>query len=61
MYKVTATGLAPEMVWFQADDEVLQPNNSIVPASLARSYNSEILWKKDSIVKREDAHNLQRP
>jgi hypothetical protein len=28
MYKVTATGLAPEIVWFQTDDEALQPKNN---------------------------------
>jgi hypothetical protein len=61
MNKVTATGLAPEIVWFQADDKVLQPNDNKPPAQLPHSYNSEILWKKGSDIKPADAHNLQRP
>jgi hypothetical protein len=61
MYKVTATGLAPEIVWFQTDDEALQPKNNTSPTPLARSYNSDVLWKKDYEIKLADAHNLQRP
>jgi hypothetical protein len=61
MNKVTATGLAPEIVWFQAENEVLQPKDNSPPAPLPRSYNSEILWNKDYEIKPADADNLQRP
>ncbi|KAF2645607.1 mannosyl-oligosaccharide 1,2-alpha-mannosidase [Massarina eburnea CBS 473.64] len=60
MYKVTQTGLAPEIVWFRATDTSLQ-SRSDKPASLSRSSNSEALWKKDYNIKPLDAHNLQRP
>jgi mannosyl-oligosaccharide alpha-1,2-mannosidase len=60
MYKVTQTGIAPEIVWFRADDASLQ-SRSNKPPSLARSSNSEAIWKKDCNIKPLDAHNLQRP
>lgn len=60
MYKVTATGLAPEIAWFNADDSALE---TPTPARLlpSRSSNSKEKWKKDYIIKPLDAHNLQRP
>jgi len=60
MHKVTKTGIAPEIVWYQADDASLQPRQT-KPSSLSRSSNSEALWEKDSNIKPLDAHNLQRP
>lgn len=59
MYAVTATGLSPEIAWFEASDADLKP----VPGSrlLPRSKNDMESWKKDYIVKPLDAHNLQRP
>lgn len=59
MYKVTDTGLAPEIAWFHADDAALQPTPGVSP--LSSSKNSEAAWKKDYIIKPLDAHNLQRP
>jgi len=59
MYKVTETGLAPEITWFQAEDAALQPAPGASP--LSPSGNSRADWKKDYIVKPQDAHNLQRP
>ncbi len=59
MYKVTETGLAPEIAWFRADDAALQPRSEALP--LSHSKNSIFMWKKDYIVKPLDAHNLQRP
>lgn len=59
MYKVTETGLAPEIAWFNADEAALQPAPRALPPS--RSKNSRAAWKKDYIVKPLDAHNLQRP
>lgn len=61
MYKVTETGLAPEIVWFHADDASLQPNRSPDPRPLARSKDSLTSWKEDYQIKPLDAHNLQRP
>ncbi|KAI4606241.1 hypothetical protein J4E80_010218 [Alternaria sp. BMP 0032] len=61
MYKVTDTGIAPEIVWFRASDESLQSRKGIPRAPLERSSNSEEIWKKDFNIKPLDAHNLQRP
>jgi len=33
MYKVTETGLAPEIAWFRADDAALQPRSEALPLS----------------------------
>ncbi|QSS54594.1 mannosyl-oligosaccharide 1,2-alpha-mannosidase [Histoplasma capsulatum var. duboisii H88] len=59
MYKVTKTGLAPEITWFDADDADLKP----VPGKsrLPRSRDSISGWKQDYIVMPLDAHNRQRP
>lgn len=59
MYKVTDTGLAPEIAWFHADEAALQPTPGALPRS--KSKDSIAAWKKDYIVKPLDAHNLQRP
>jgi hypothetical protein len=47
MYKVTDTGIAPELVWFRASDESLQSRKDMPRTPLARSSNSEEVWKKD--------------
>ncbi|KXS93705.1 hypothetical protein AC578_3840 [Pseudocercospora eumusae] len=54
MYKVTKTGLAPEIVWFNMDEQGSSTPN-------ARSRNNVDEWRDDFIVKPLDAHNLQRP
>ncbi|RYC60100.1 hypothetical protein CHU98_g6108 [Xylaria longipes] len=59
MYAVTKTGLAPEIAWFQANEEDLRPAPGDRP--LAPTKNSLAAWKRDYIVKPLDAHNLQRP
>lgn len=59
MYKVTETGLAPEIAWFNADNDALQPTPGNRPLLATR--NSKALWKKDYIVNPLDEHNLQRP
>lgn len=59
MYKVTESGLAPEIAWFHADEAALQPTPGA--STLPPSENSPAAWKKDFIVKPRDAHNLQRP
>jgi hypothetical protein len=60
MYKVTATGLAPEIVWFNADEASLRPRGNKAPWT-GGSSDSEAKWKKDYNIKPLDAHNLQRP
>lgn len=60
MYKVTKTGIAPEIVWFSADEAVLSGKTN-KPSRSAQSSNSEALWKKDYNIKPLDAHNLLRP
>ncbi|KAK7908443.1 glycoside hydrolase [Apiospora marii] len=59
MYAVTGTGLAPEIAWFEADDDDLKPG----PGSRKSRKPSDSLrnWKRDFIIKPLDAHNLQRP
>ena len=59
MYKVTETGIGPEIAWFNAEEAALQPHSS--PYPMRRSKDSLKEWKKDYIVKPLDAHNLQRP
>ncbi|KAI6249684.1 Mannosyl-oligosaccharide 1,2-alpha-mannosidase [Erysiphe necator] len=60
MYKVMATGLAPEIVHFNIENPPLPlsaPHNP--PSELINSKDAE--WKKDFVVKSNDRHNLQRP
>ncbi|KAL4968491.1 glycoside hydrolase family 47 protein [Aspergillus stella-maris] len=51
MYAVTDTGLPPEIVWFEADEEDLRPSSESRPSS-QKPHNITI--------KPLDAHNLQR-
>nr|POE84975.1 mannosyl-oligosaccharide 1,2-alpha-mannosidase [Quercus suber] len=62
MYDVTDTGLAPEIVWFEADEISLRPKSGqrYMP-QLARSGNTRSAWKEDYQIKPLDAHNPQRP
>jgi hypothetical protein len=60
MYKVTQTGIAPEIIWFQADEAPARLKNG-EPSPLGPSSDSESAWKKDYTIKPLDAHNLQRP
>lgn len=59
MYNVTDTRLAPEIVWFEADEADLQPR----PGDRKAPSSSKKLadWKKDYVIRDLDAHNLQRP
>ena len=59
MYRVTETGIGPEIAWFNAEEAALQPHSR--PYPMRRSSDSLPEWKKDYIVKPLDAHNLQRP
>ncbi|CAO2648914.1 Nn.00g098630.m01.CDS01 [Neocucurbitaria sp. VM-36] len=63
MYKVTATGLAPEIAHFELDDppkmyrtEILESKSNLEPDVPAGEG-----WKADFNIKPADAHNLQRP
>jgi hypothetical protein len=60
MYKVTQTGIAPEIIWFSVEETILR-STSDGPPSSARSSDSEAIWKMDYNIKPLDAHNLQRP
>lgn len=59
MYAVTKTGLAPEIAWFNVNEDDLRPVPGNRPA--APNKNSLAAWKRDYITKPADAHNLQRP
>ncbi|KAI1079997.1 glycoside hydrolase family 47 protein [Whalleya microplaca] len=59
MYAVTKTGLAPEIAWFHARNEDLEPVPGDRPTTSTR--NSLGSWRRDYIVKPLDSHNLQRP
>ncbi|PKY06608.1 mannosyl-oligosaccharide 1,2-alpha-mannosidase [Aspergillus campestris IBT 28561] len=56
MYAVTNSGLAPEIAWFNANDD-----DGIRSSSRPKSGDDKSAWKKDLIIKPRDAHNLQRP
>lgn len=62
-YKVTATGLAPEITHFDMHDPPLMMSDSVTPpqSPAALSDDAEAEWKKDLIIKGADSHNLQRP
>ncbi|KAI9746814.1 MAG: mannosyl-oligosaccharide alpha-1,2-mannosidase, partial [Candelina submexicana] len=61
MYKVTATGLAPEITHFNLDQppKTERDHKERSPKVLSDAADAE--WKGDYIVKPMDAHNLQRP
>lgn len=62
MYKVTKTKLAPEITWFH-----VKPPSGKPPVFIGSVTSPDLddrdsaAWRKDYIVKRPDAHNLQRP
>jgi mannosyl-oligosaccharide alpha-1,2-mannosidase len=60
MYKMMATGLAPEITHFNIDDPPLPPSATHnPPAAFNESKDAE--WRNDFYVKSNDVHNLQRP
>jgi mannosyl-oligosaccharide alpha-1,2-mannosidase len=63
MYKVTATGLAPEIAHFEFDDPPRMYRAQVLASKseLDTSVPDGEGWKADLIVKPADAHNLQRP
>ncbi|KAL1643540.1 mannosyl-oligosaccharide alpha-1,2-mannosidase [Diplodia intermedia] len=63
MYKVTATGLAPEITYFKVDDPPRMwesyADKVMSPAELDDTNEGD--WKSDYDIKPADTHNLQRP
>ncbi|KAI9818142.1 MAG: mannosyl-oligosaccharide alpha-1,2-mannosidase [Pycnora praestabilis] len=60
MYKVTATGLAPEIAHFNIDDPPkMEGDGARSPDVLSDAPDAK--WRSDYIVKPQDSHNLQRP
>lgn len=60
MYKIMATGLAPEIVFFNLDDPPHMESDGIL-SSVDITNSSDKSWIKDYTPKPQDLHNLQRP
>ncbi|KAK4696648.1 hypothetical protein P7C71_g1288, partial [Lecanoromycetidae sp. Uapishka_2] len=60
MYKVMATGLAPEIAHFRLDDPPHMEADGIM-ASKELTDSPNAAWRDDYIIKHNDNHNLQRP
>ena len=60
MYKVMATGLAPEISYFNIHDPPKMDGDS-VPRSAELSDAEDADWSRDYNIKPMDSHNLQRP
>lgn len=60
MYKVMATGLAPEIASFHIDDPPHMESDGIL-SSVDITNSSDTSWKEDYQLKHQDLHNLQRP
>lgn len=61
MYRVTPTGLAPEIAHFELSDPPKMYRQEILESKSDLEAAEDADWKKDYIVKPADAHNLQRP
>ena len=62
MYKVTATGLAPEITWFNIADPPRMESDGVLASSADFSNTrSHAPWRDDFTIKPQDMHNLQRP
>lgn len=60
MYKVMATGLAPEISYFNVDNPPHMHSDGIL-ASKEMADQVDADWKSDYNIKPQDSHNLQRP
>ncbi|KAI9821573.1 MAG: mannosyl-oligosaccharide alpha-1,2-mannosidase [Thelocarpon impressellum] len=60
MYKVAATGLAPEIAHFTIHDPPLLEKDHVRSLD-GLSEKKDAAWRSDYIIKSNDAHNLQRP
>ncbi|KAL9042725.1 MAG: hypothetical protein Q9180_000383 [Flavoplaca navasiana] len=62
MYKTTATGLAPEITFFEINDPPRsEADRPSTPPADPTSTDASAEWKDDYVIKNQDAHNLQRP
>lgn len=64
MYKVTATGLAPETARFQIDKPPrpwVRSHHPNAPTSMPLEDASKDRWARDYDIRPDDVHNLQRP
>lgn len=61
MYKVTATGLAPEIAHFQIHDPPAMMEDGILTSPETLDAADDADWKHDFNIKGADRHNLQRP
>lgn len=60
MYRVTPSGLAPEIVHFELADPPKMYNDAILESTSPMAADDDT-WKSDFNIKPADAHNLQRP
>lgn len=60
MYKVMATGLAPEITHFEIEDPPHMQADGIL-ASAEIKNEEDAPWRADYTIKHQDSHNLQRP
>lgn len=60
MYKVMATGLAPEISFFNVDSPPHMESDGVL-ASEELTDEDDANWRTDYIIKPQDSHNLQRP
>ena len=61
MYKIMPTGLAPEIAHFVVDDPPRMATEGRLSSGTVDWNDEHGAWRKDYIVKSQDAHNLQRP
>ncbi|KAF2749309.1 glycoside hydrolase family 47 protein [Sporormia fimetaria CBS 119925] len=61
MYRVTATGLAPEITYFEIDDPPRMMQQEVLASTSDLEKNDGAKWKGDYVIKSADSHNLQRP
>ena len=61
MYKIMPTGLAPEIAHYVVDDPPRMATEGRLSSGNVDWKDEHGSWRKDYIVKSQDAHNLQRP
>jgi mannosyl-oligosaccharide alpha-1,2-mannosidase len=61
MYRVTATGLAPEITYFELDEPPKMMRQETLASTSDLEMAEDADWKKDFVIKPADTHNLQRP
>ncbi|KAK4986378.1 mannosyl-oligosaccharide alpha-1,2-mannosidase [Elasticomyces elasticus] len=61
MYKVTPTGLAPEIAHFNIHDPPVMMEDRILHSPDELDSAADADWKQDYVIKPADTHNLQRP